>query len=383
MIKETMTADGRIDAAIRLEDVDRTPLIIGTSGPFVAKYKGMTVADAYRDADKIARAELELFDALGGWDARYGVVGLHDFNRLYPLNPTHWAIRRLMPGKELPDNVDVQNDEQEIMKEDEYDRLFEIGWPEFWLELVNRTQKNITWDMVNEAAMSMGKQYEKNRKPWTQMGIHDLCATGAMDPPVMLASWRSAAPFMLDIRRQYDNVKRAIQEELLPVFLETFRQAIRRTGHHRAMIPAARYLPPFVSPQVFEDIMWSWMKGAAEIALEEGAFPVFHLDSDWSEALHYFKELPKGKCLLHFGGETDIFKAKEILGGHCCIMGDISPATISVATPEEVDAYCRKLIDVIGEGNGFILCEGCFLPSTAKFENVKAMVDVAKNYKPR
>jgi hypothetical protein len=64
------------------------------------------------------------------------------------------------------------------------------------------------------------------------------------------------------------------------------------------------------------------------------------LDSDWSEALHYFKQLPKGKCLLHFGGETDIFKAKEILGGHCCIMGGISPATISVATPEEVDAYC-------------------------------------------
>jgi len=383
MTRETMNPDERIDAAIRLEEVDRTPLIVGTSGPFVARYRGMTVADAYRYPDKIAQAELDLFDALGGWDARYGVVGLHDFNRLYPMNPTHWAIRRLMPGVELPENVDVQNDEQEVMGEDEYDRLFEIGWPEFWLSLVNRIQNGVTWERVNEAAASMGAQRHKNSLLWAHRGVNELCVTGAMDPPTMLANWRSAAPFMLDIRRQYDKVRKAVKEVILPVFLGVFRQSIRKSGHHRALIPAARYVMPFVSPQVFEDLLWSWMKGAAAIALEEGAYPVFHLDSDWTEALHYFKELPKGKCLLHFGGETDIFKAKEILGGHCCLMGDVPPATISVASSREVEAYCRKLMDVLGEGNGFIMCEGCFLPATAKFENVKAMVDVAKNYRLR
>lgn len=384
MIKETMSPDERIDAAIRLEGVDRTPLIVGLSGPFVSKYKGGSVADGYRDVDSVIKAELDVWEALGGWDARYCVVGLHAGGSLYPLNPTFWAIRRVMPGVELPEDVDVQNDEVEIMREDEYDRLFEMGWNEFWLDLVNRVYKDINWDMINEAGRSSDAQFHKIRSIFKQKGILDLLNNSrAMDPVTMLATWRSYGPFMMDIRRQYDKVRKAVVEVLLPIFLEAFREAARSGERHRILVPGARYLVPFVSPQVFEDLQWSWMKQAAEIALVEGLTPVFHLDSDWSETLPYFLEMPKGKCLAHFGGETDIFKAKEVLRGHMCIMGDVTPAMISVSSPQEVEAYCRRLIDEVGKDNGFILCEGCFLPATAKFENVKAMVDVAKNYKPR
>jgi uroporphyrinogen-III decarboxylase len=42
----------------------------------------------------------------------------------------------------------------------------------------------------------------------------------------------------------------------------------------------------------------------------------------------------------------------------------------------------RKLIDVVGEGNGFILSTGCDCPVDAKFENVKAMIDTGKSYHP-
>jgi uroporphyrinogen decarboxylase len=47
-----------------------------------------------------------------------------------------------------------------------------------------------------------------------------------------------------------------------------------------------------------------------------------------------------------------------------------------------VEAYCKKLIDVIGDDGGFILSSGCTVPADCKFENLKAMVHTAKNYYP-
>jgi uroporphyrinogen-III decarboxylase len=56
------------------------------------------------------------------------------------------------------------------------------------------------------------------------------------------------------------------------------------------------------------------------------------------------------------------------------IMGDVPPGLLATGTPEEVTAYCRKLIDIVGEGGGFILNSGCETPINSKPENVAAMV---------
>jgi uroporphyrinogen-III decarboxylase len=79
---------------------------------------------------------------------------------------------------------------------------------------------------------------------------------------------------------------------------------------------------------------------------------------------------------------TDIFKAKEILNGHMCIAGDVPAALNSLGTPQEVEDYCKKLIDVVGKDSGFILSTGCTCPVDCKMENFKAMVNTAKNYCP-
>jgi len=73
-------------------------------------------------------------------------------------------------------------------------------------------------------------------------------------------------------------------------------------------------------------------------------------------------------------------KAKEVLGERFCLMGDVSPALLSLGTPEQVRAYCTKLIDTAGKGGGLILSPGCCAPAHATLENVKAMVDVARTY---
>ena len=375
MIAETMTPKERIDAAIRLEKVDRTPVVAGLTRPFACKYQGMTVADAHQDVDRAIQAVIDTFDGLSGCDAIYNT------NVPPPRIPTLWAIHRLMPGKELPDDIDIQDIEEEVMKEDEYDRILDIGWREFWLELVKRVHKGMSWDALNELNAARSSHIEKEDLAFKQKGIHRFVDGATGDPIVMLAIWRSHVPFIMDLHRRPDKVRAAI-EVMTKVFIDWFLDSIRRVEISRIMIAAGRYTIPYVAPWIFEELVWPYLKRVGEMAIDEGITPIFHLDQDWTDNLSYFKELPKGKCVVHFDGTTDIFKAKEILGGHICLMGDVSPAMLSTSSTQEVELYCRKLIDVVGENNGFILCNGCLMPATAKFENVKTMVDVAKNYMP-
>ncbi len=119
-----------------------------------------------------------------------------------------------------------------------------------------------------------------------------------------------------------------------------------------------------------------------EAFTKEGLITVTHLDTDYTKNLPYFKDLPPRKVVVELDSTSDIFKAKEILRGHCCIAGDVPAALTSLGTPEEVEAYCKKLIDVVGDGGGFILSTGCTCPADCKIENLQAMVDTAKSYRP-
>ncbi|MFC1944600.1 uroporphyrinogen decarboxylase family protein, partial [Chloroflexota bacterium] len=79
-------------------------------------------------------------------------------------------------------------------------------------------------------------------------------------------------------------------------------------------------------------------------------------------------------------GTTDIFKAKEILRDHMCILGNVPPDLLQLGTVHDVESYCKRLIDIVGEGGGFIMGTGSEVPTKAKFGNLKAMIDIVKTY---
>jgi methylmalonyl-CoA mutase cobalamin-binding domain/chain len=133
--------------------------------------------------------------------------------------------------------------------------------------------------------------------------------------------------------------------------------------------------------EVFERFEWPFLQRYVDAFLAEGITPWLHLDTDWGMNLPYFRKLPKGKCICDLDGTTDIFRAKEILKGHMCISGDVPAALLTLGKPEEVEAYCRRLIDEVGEGGGFMLTTGCECPISVKRENLRAMVETGKNYR--
>jgi uroporphyrinogen-III decarboxylase len=136
----------------------------------------------------------------------------------------------------------------------------------------------------------------------------------------------------------------------------------------------------YYHPDIFEQFEWPYLQRYVDAFVSEGLTPWFHLDTDWSLNLPYFKELPQGKCVADLDGTTDIFKAKEILGDHMCISGDVPASLLTLGNPDNVREYCQKLIDEIGKDGGFMLTTGCECPIDARLDNVRAMVDTAKDY---
>jgi uroporphyrinogen-III decarboxylase len=131
-----------------------------------------------------------------------------------------------------------------------------------------------------------------------------------------------------------------------------------------------------LSPKLWERFVWPYMERIVNEVVDTGLIAILHLDADWTRDLHHFRDLPKGRCVLATDGDTDLFKAKEILGDRMCLMGDVPPAMLSLGSSQQVYEYSTRLIRELGP-EGFILQSGCDIPMNAKLENVQAMVSAA------
>ena len=73
------------------------------------------------------------------------------------------------------------------------------------------------------------------------------------------------------------------------------------------------------------------------------------------------EELPKGKIYLHMDERTNIFKAKEILGGHMSIEGNLKPSLFTIGTPYMIEKQVKEIIDKCADGGGLIVGSSGFM----------------------
>ena len=135
----------------------------------------------------------------------------------------------------------------------------------------------------------------------------------------------------------------------------------------------------FMSKKQYETFFWPFWKRAMLKNIELGFVNHYWGQGYCDSRLEYFLEIPKGKLIVHVC-ETDAAKAKDILGGHHCVMGGVPHALLQVASPQEVEEYCKKLIKTCGRGGGYVMSTSARLTQEAKPENVKTMVETVKKY---
>ena len=276
-----------------------------------------------------------------------------------------------MPGIDLPDDEMWQVLETELMTRADYDRLLSMGWPDFFDAFMSqRILFGVPQQYLPPARKSIGcpESLALRRVP--------VLSGGDISTPFeLLCGSRSLLKFSMDLMEIPDKVAAAM-DAIVPYLAGA---AIRRAadrGYPLVWIGGWRTASCMLSPKMFMRFVWPYFRRLVGEVTDAGLIALLHLDSNWTRELERFRELPQGKCIMALDGETDIFKAKKVLGDHMCLMGDVPASMLYLESPEAVAAYCARLVHELGP-NGFILQSGCDIPANARLENVKAMVAAA------
>jgi uroporphyrinogen-III decarboxylase len=187
---------------------------------------------------------------------------------------------------------------------------------------------------------------------------------------------RGTVGAMLDMYRMPGKLLEAA-EKILPIMVQNALGA-KKTGIPRVFLPLHKGIDSFMSPDQFKTFYWPTLKRLILTVIDEGLTPFVFWEGDCTSRLELIADIPKGKAVYLFES-TDIFRAKEVLRDTVCIRGNVPLSLLIAGTPEDVKTHCKKLIDVVGKGGGFIMDASSNLDD-AKPENLKAMIEFTKEY---
>jgi uroporphyrinogen-III decarboxylase len=373
-----MTPDERLWAAIRLERPDRVPVVPTLLPEPAATLAGVSQAEVAGDVETAVKAVFHVFDEVGGWENPYPA----SYTPLQLQAGGVFPMPMRIPGVDLADDIPYQLDEKELLVPEDYEALAELGFERFYYDDFLWRIGNLERDELSRVQTAMVQGGALFLEECARRDTRPLFLASALHPFFTLSLMRSMVPFTQDLYYAPEPVERAL-ERMTDDLIEKQVPFAKQLGIDVWLLTEERASCFFFPPSVFERFWWPHTCRIVEAFWAEGIVTLFHLDTSWDKNLPYFKELPRGSAILEFDGNTDIVAAKELLRGHVCLKGDVPAALLSIGTVEEVEAYCRKLIDSIGDDGGFILSSGCSVPADVRPENFRAMIETGKHHAPR
>jgi uroporphyrinogen-III decarboxylase len=356
----------RIRRTVALEPVDRLPVVfMGTA--FAPRHMGISMAKFCADPDARVEVTLDSMDRLGG-----GFDGINTLPSGYMTVALTlaWLSRVAVPGRDLPDDSLWQVVETEVMTPSDYDTIIERGWWAFLQEYlprvidVHEVEAHFTW--LDASLPGVAQRFRER-------GYVPVSSGGTTIPFECLCGGRSMEEFFVDLHRRPDKVKAALdvmQPELIQLGLE----AARLSGVQATWVGGWRSASSMLSAKMWEEFVFPYYVETVTRLAENDIVSVLHFDHDWTRDLARLRDLPARRCILNLDGFTDIRRAKEILGDHMAIMGDVPSSLLATGTPDEVHSYVRELVRDVGP-TGLILCPGCDAPLNSKPENLQAFAD--------
>jgi hypothetical protein len=380
----------RYVTAMQNKKPDRVPLRI-FAAEFANKYYGINNQEAIQDYDKAFAAVRKCAQDFG-WDSVMTNMVAIWAGIVNQLGLEYYQI----PGIHLPVDlghqyVEPPDEEGAYMKAEEYDLLIESPTEylaNIWIPRVARPiqafgepttyENNMTW-LKGGIGMVMydtawGKANELLRK---ECGCVPAIA-GILKAPfdILADKLRGFRQVCIDVRRRPDKVQKAC-EALMPHML----QNALFTADPDKQLPVTVWLHrgTYFSEEMYERFFWPPFKAIIEELWKRGIRTLWYGEGNWGRWLKYTAQLPEGSIIYHVDQES-IFEAHEVLGEKFCISGGIPNDLLAMGTPDEVKAYCKKVIDGVAKDGGYIMDASAIIQSDAKVENIKAMTDFTLEY---
>ncbi len=394
----------RVTDALMLRKPDRVPVVV-LFGSFASRYARISrkdeLYDLKRSYEANLKATLDFEPDMASAPLTFGsILESLDYKQM------KW------PGYGLPDEYGYQYVEGEYMKAEEYDAflydpsdyVMRSHWPRTLGKMAIfsklppiRTLISYFFGLTSgfvplatpqgiEALEALRKAGEESAKALgalqsfvgklAEAGFPMLFASGTQAPFDTLGDYfRGTKGVFMDMYREPQKLAAAC-EKLLPIMLETAIPAAKMSGNPRVFIPLHKGSDNFMSLDQFKRFYWPTLRELLLALAKEGLNPVVLVEGPYTSRLETLRNVPEGKIVYWFEN-VDMGKAKAILGGKACVMGNVPMSLLATGTVAQVKGYCRMLLDLFGGEGGYIMSSAAVLDD-AKFENVRALIDFTR-----
>ncbi|HUW08216.1 MAG TPA: uroporphyrinogen decarboxylase family protein [Anaerolineae bacterium] len=393
----------RILDASALKVPDRVP-VLGPYQKYPYGFAGVSFKDAMNDY-AVAREACHKFLDYFQPDADFGPIFAYPAKamELFGWKAFKW------PGHGLGDDVMYQYVDGEYMTDEEYDEfIFDpsdfmlrkwaprqftsmegfsqfVPWRRFmwsgWMNLGFWTSDEFQQTLrdITAGAEELNKWWGSQAQYWGEIGDKGY--------PLAFAGWdwapfdilgdtlRGTRHILADMRRRPEKLHAAL-EVATKIFVEY------GSGAAGAPLPFTwvwihKSTRDFMSDSQFDEFYWHYLRKGLMALIDKGITPVIYWEADWESRMEHIRDVPAGKMVYHLSN-TNYEKAKDVLGDRVCLMGNVPNITLLSGTPDDVRAYCKKMIDTFKDGG--LIMDAALMLDEAKPENLKAMIDFTKEY---
>jgi uroporphyrinogen-III decarboxylase len=394
--------------AIMCEIPDRVPVQLPASN-FPAYHAGYTMKQVMNDYEAMERAWLKFMDDFyDDMDMFRGPGEVHPAPAMEAVD--YKALK--WPGHGLGDEVNTyQFVEEAIMDAGEYDALIEDLSDFSFRFLVPRTVGTLK-PLVNfpplntlmflflmvaypfadpamraafQSLIKAGEEIEKWRrhimaidKASREAGFPSSFGGLAIAPFDVIADFlRGTKGVILDMYRCPEKLLEAV-DRVTEITITRILAALNASGGFTVTFPLHKGDDTFMSRRQFEKFYWPSLKKVMDALIEEGISMRMVAEGRYNQRLEYIHDFPKGWVTWHFD-QTDMANAKKMVGGTCCISGNVPASVMITGTAREAKECCRKLIETCAPGGGYILAGGA-AATEAKAENLRAFMEASREY---
>ncbi|MCK4992219.1 MAG: uroporphyrinogen decarboxylase family protein [Bacteroidales bacterium] len=219
-------------------------------------------------------------------------------------------------------------------------------------------------------AVRLLKEYFKN-----EVYIRGNCDQA----PFSLASMmRGPQNWMMDLMVTEEN----LINELLDYCTDATAQFIKlmaQTGCDMVSNGDSPAGPEMISPEMYEQYALPFEKKIVDVAHEAGLHYTLHICGNTDVILD--KMLKTGSDAFELDYKTDVQKVFDVFNDKATLIGNIDPSgVLALGTENMVRQKTRELLETYKTSNRFILNAGCAIPPNTPEGNLKAMIDVAREF---
>ncbi|MFC2070698.1 uroporphyrinogen decarboxylase family protein [Chloroflexota bacterium] len=399
----------RLQAVLLMKEPDRVPVSL-MGGNFPIYYGGSTLYKAMYDYEDLCRAWRKFFyDFINDTDTFSG-PGIYSAKVFEAIDYKMYK----WPGNGLATDVEMfQFVEDEYMRADEYDDFIQDPSDYALRVFMPRTVgaleplKNMVpfasimgmgsavgfvapganpdiraaFQAIFDAGMEMAKWGETIgacSREILAAGFPSIGGGSALAPFDSIADiLRGTSGASKDMYRQPDKLLEAMEK----ISGITIKQTIASANAFGAVaigMPLHKGDDVFMSDKQFETFYWPTLKKVILAFIDEGLMVRPVAEGKYERRLEMIQDLPKGWCHWTFD-ETDMSRAKRIVGKNASISGIIPYSLMLTGTPQDIKEYCKKLIEVCGVDGGYIL-NGNAVATEKNPEKLRVFMQAAKEY---